>query len=166
MDLPWHPDLASAPLTSCSLRSCPTTALPSLPWSALGRIEALHNSRGHYCKLWNVLHQPFPRTQEGSKQAFCQTARLPWASPLGWKGSGRIGMGQLKAPILRDVWPTTVGPALRHDGGHTLDSFKPGATRAPAWRPRGPLGLAGARCQPLFSCRPQQSLWSQDSTAP
>lgn len=126
MDLPWHPDLASARLTSCSLRSCPTAALPSLPWSVLGRVRALHNSRGHYYKVWNVLHQPFPRTQERSKQPFCQTARLPWASPLGWKGSGRIGMGQLKAPILRDIWPTTVGPALRHDGGHTLDSFEPG----------------------------------------
>lgn len=158
MELPWHPDLASAPFTSCSLRSCPTPALTSLPWSVLERVKALHNSRGHYYKVWNVLHQPFPRTQEGSKQAFCQTARLPWASPLGWKGSGRIGMGQLKAPVLRDVCPAMVGPALRHDGRHTLDSFESGATRAPAQPPHGSFGLAGARCQSLSSCHPQQSL--------
>lgn len=33
-----------------------------------------------------------------------------------------------QAPFMWDVCATTMGPALRHDVGHTFDSFKSGAT--------------------------------------
>lgn len=90
----------------------------------------------------------------GGKQAgLCQTARSAVSISFGLEGKWKVGMRQLKAPVLQDVCPAMVGPALRHDGRHTLDSFGTGReTQAPALAPHGPFGLPGARCQPLFSC--------------
>ena len=39
-----------------------------------------------------------------------------------------LAWDRAQAPFMWDVCATTMGPALRHDVGHTFDSFKSGAT--------------------------------------